>query len=197
VRELLLQNGAPLLGHRGLGSFGKGSWVACVELRFPLEPASAFPDIVATGHMVFVASASASAAAAAVAAKPGQQDAAMGGDEDGIGQRPRKRRAAPPTGAVGAAAASAGTGGTGGGGDVSDGRGWVRFLIDEPEKFESCRQREVARWEQAESKRTAAATAAAAALNAATGVKEGTAVVNSEVRRMPSWPRSWANFSSL
>ena len=50
VRELLLQHGAPLLGHRGVRSFGTGSWIACVELRFPLEPAVEFADIVATGQ---------------------------------------------------------------------------------------------------------------------------------------------------
>ena len=48
VRELLLQNGAPLLGHRGTG-FGKGSWIACVELIFLLEPAPTFKELLAVG----------------------------------------------------------------------------------------------------------------------------------------------------
>ena len=44
VRELLLQHDAPLLGHRGVG-FGKGNWLACVEVRFPLEPRGTFDEL--------------------------------------------------------------------------------------------------------------------------------------------------------
>ena len=163
VRELLMQHGAPLLGHRGVGSFGTGSWIACVELRFPLEPTAEFADILATGQMVFGSPALATDNVGVI-----QTDTEAGASKPAL----------PPTTSCSSnwtfAAASVPSAAPA----VKD--GWVSFSIAEPEKFDSCRLREAKRWEQAEAKRRAAHTEAAEGVVGSVVAADGSAALPAE-----------------
>jgi hypothetical protein len=145
-----------------VGSFGKGSWIACVELSFPREPR--------LGEAQLSPLVSPAAAAAA----------ACGAEEGGEGLG--RKRARCEEGAGVGAPVGAGAGGEAAAGGGSEGCrdhavgaeainsccAVFRFVLPEPPKFESCRAREQKRWGASEAKRRAAAEAAAAE-----GVGEG------------------------